>query len=140
MGRLNYSRQRESIEAFLKTRYDHPTADVVYQHIRMEYPNISLGTVYRNLSLLASLNRVRAIDCGDGIVHFDADTTPHYHFRCRKCGCLLDMEAGLENELDDFVSKHKDFLITGRSLLFEGFCHSCIPETAESHDKSPVIS
>lgn len=59
MATLKYSRQRESIKEFLMTRTDHPTADVVYHHLREVYPNISLGTVYRNLSLLADLGRFR---------------------------------------------------------------------------------
>ena len=55
MAALKYSRQRESIKEFLMTRKDHPTADVVYENVRKIYPNISLGTVYRNLSLLSEL-------------------------------------------------------------------------------------
>ena len=52
MAALKYSRQRESIKDFLMTRTDHPTADTVYENMKLIYPNISLGTVYRNLSLL----------------------------------------------------------------------------------------
>ena len=59
MANLKYSRQRESIREFLMTRHDHPTADMVYHHIRQIYPNISLGTVYRNLSLLVNLGSIR---------------------------------------------------------------------------------
>ena len=55
MATLKYSRQRESIKEFLRTRTDHPTADAVYENMKLIYPNISLGTVYRNLSLLADL-------------------------------------------------------------------------------------
>ena len=55
MATLKYSRQRESIKEFLRTRKDHPTADVVYENMKLIYPNISLGTVYRKLSLLADL-------------------------------------------------------------------------------------
>ena len=55
MPAIKHSKQREAIMAFLKTRYDHPTADTVYMNIRQEFPNISLGTVYRNLSLLCLL-------------------------------------------------------------------------------------
>ena len=66
MATLKYSRQRESIKEFLMTRTDHPTADVVYQHLREVYPNISLGTVYRNLSLLADLGEIQKIHTGDG--------------------------------------------------------------------------
>ena len=58
MAALKHSRQRDAIREFLMTRTDHPTADVVYQHIRKVYPNISLGTVYRNLSLLASIGEI----------------------------------------------------------------------------------
>ena len=59
MKTMKYSRQRESIKNFLSTRKDHPTADTVYMNIRKEYPNISLGTVYRNLSLLASMGEIQ---------------------------------------------------------------------------------
>ncbi len=55
---LKYSRQREAIKNFLMTRHDHPTADVVYSNVRTEFPNISLGTVYRNLTLLADLGEI----------------------------------------------------------------------------------
>ena len=61
MANLKYSRQRESIREFLMTRHDHPTADMVYHHIRQIYPNISHGTVYRNLSLLVNLGSIRKI-------------------------------------------------------------------------------
>ena len=77
---LKYSRQREAIKDFLMTRKDHPTADVVYSNVRTEFPNISLGTVYRNLTLLADLGEIARLRVGDGVDHFDADTSPHYHF------------------------------------------------------------
>ena len=77
MKTLKYSRQRESIKTCLMERKDHPTADAVYMTIREEYPNISLGTVYRNLNLLVELGEVIKLTCGDGADHFDADTSPH---------------------------------------------------------------
>ena len=58
MPALKYSRQREAIKCFLMTRKDHPTADVVYHSLRADFPNISLGTVYRNLTLLADLGEI----------------------------------------------------------------------------------
>ena len=61
MATLKYSRQRESIKEFLRTRKDHPTADVVYENMKLIYPNISLGTVYRNLSLLADLGEIKKL-------------------------------------------------------------------------------
>ena len=80
MPALKYSRQREAIKSFLMTRKDHPTADVVYHSLRADFPNISLGTVYRNLTLLADLGEIARLRLGDGVDHFDADTSRHYHF------------------------------------------------------------
>ena len=77
MKTLKYSRQRESIKASLMSRKDHPTADAVYASIREEFPNISLGTVYRNLNLLVELGEVQKLTFGDGKDHFDADTSLH---------------------------------------------------------------
>ena len=77
---LKYSRQREVIKDFLCTRKDHPTADVVYMNVRQQFPNISLGTVYRNLTLLSDMGEIIRLRVGDGVDHFDADTSPHNHF------------------------------------------------------------
>ena len=63
---LKYSRQRESIKSCLSGRTDHPTADMIYTDIKEEFPNISLGTVYRNLNLLSELGEVQKLACGDG--------------------------------------------------------------------------
>ena len=125
MKALKYSRQRESIEAFLKTRCDHPTADVIYNNIRLEYPNISLGTVYRNLSLLAGLGRINIVNCGDGVEHFDADTTPHYHFKCKQCGRILDVLITPDYQLNELASDALGCPVTGHSLVFEGICKEC---------------
>ena len=70
---LKYSKQRTVIKEFLQTRKDHPTADVVYNAVRKDYPNISLGTVYRNLMLLSEIGEIQKLRVGDGLEHFDAD-------------------------------------------------------------------
>ena len=76
MASLKYSRQRESIKEFLMTRTDHPTADTVYHQLRKIYPNISLGTVYRNLALLADIGEIQKICTGDGADRFDGQVRP----------------------------------------------------------------
>ena len=63
---LKRSKQRESIKKFLISRYDHPTAETVYMNIKEEFPNISLGTVYRNLSLLADIGEIQKLSTGIG--------------------------------------------------------------------------
>ena len=77
---IKYSRQRESIKNFLMNRFDHPTAETIYANIRLEYPNISLGTVYRNLSLLSELGEIQKISTGVGPDRFDGNPAPTITF------------------------------------------------------------
>ena len=83
---LKRSKQRESIKKFLISRYDHPTAETVYMNIKEEFPNISLGTVYRNLSLLADIGEIQKLSTGIGPDRVDGNPKPHYHFICKECG------------------------------------------------------
>ena len=78
MAGLKYSRQREAVLVYLRSTKSHPTAEQVYQKIREEFPKISLGTVYRNLNLLADCGEILRLNCGDGVEHFDATTQSFY--------------------------------------------------------------
>lgn len=77
---LKRSKQRESIKKFLISRYDHPTAETVYMNIKEEFPNISLGTVYRNLSLLADIGEIQKLSTGIGPDRFDGNPKPPLPF------------------------------------------------------------
>lgn len=80
MAALKYSRQRESIKEFLRSRTDHPTADTVYENLRQIYPNISLGTVYRNLSLLSDIGEIRKLtNFRRGSLRWKGRTTLTFH-------------------------------------------------------------
>ncbi|MBD5488420.1 MAG: transcriptional repressor [Lachnospiraceae bacterium] len=129
---LKYSRQRQVIKDFLMTRKDHPTADVVYMNVRHEYPNISLGTVYRNLSLLADLGEIKRLRVGDGVDHFDADISEHYHFVCTECGSVIDLKAdGLERIAETMEAANAKFdgEIIGHVTYFYGMCGDCRKKT-----------
>lgn len=126
MKTLKYSRQRESIKNCLMGRCDHPTADTLYMSIREEYPNISLGTVYRNLNLLVELGEIQKLTCGDGADHFDADTSPHYHFVCRSCGQVSDMPMETMEELNGIASQHCSGNIENHMIYFYGTCKDCL--------------
>ena len=125
MKTLKYSRQRESIKACLMNRRDHPTADALYTSIREEFPNISLGTVYRNLNLLVELGEIRKFSCGDGTDHFDYITSPHYHFVCRHCGKIIDIPMAALTELETKAEKHVDGTIDEHTIFFYGICNDC---------------
>lgn len=122
---IKYSRQREMIKDFLMTRKDHPTADVVYMNVRQEYPSISLGTVYRNLTLLADMGEILRLRVGDGVDHFDADTSKHYHFVCNECGQVIDLEMDNIDSIVDVAGKNFDGEIQGHVTYFHGICEDC---------------
>lgn len=123
---VKYSRQREAIVNFLKDRKDHPTADFIYRNIREEYPNISLGTVYRNLALLEELGMVAKISCNDGNDHYDPNVMPHYHFICRECGAVLDIEMDNINFINTLAEKNFAGRIDGHNAYFYGACEACM--------------
>lgn len=125
MTTIKYSRQRESIRNYLANTKDHPTADVIYQHLRELYPNISLGTVYRNLNLLIEEGEIMKVPCGDGIDHFDWNTSAHYHFSCRKCGCVLDLEMESINHINTIAKASFEGEIEGNVTYFYGICSRC---------------
>lgn len=127
MASLKYSRQRESIKEFLMSRADHPTADTVYENMKLIYPNISLGTVYRNLSLLTELGEIKKLSNFGGADHFDGRTDQHSHFVCTCCGKLLDVDADCFDQLMDKASE--DFTggkISGFNARFFGLCNDCL--------------
>ena len=122
---LKYSRQREAIKTFLAGRYDHPTAETVYLGIKEDFPNISLGTVYRNLTLLSDIGQIAKIRVGDGVDHFDADTSPHHHFVCKECGAVIDLTLSPLSSVDEAASAHFDGQIEGHTIYFYGKCGAC---------------
>ncbi len=126
---LKHSKQRDMIKDFLMSRKDHPTADVVYMNVRLQQPNISLGTVYRNLTLLADIGEIQRLRLGDGVDHFDADISEHYHFKCNDCGSVIDLEMDSIQSVKDVAQKNFDGHIAGHVTHFYGSCKNCIKET-----------
>ena len=122
---LKHSKQRDSIKKFLSTRKDHPTADIVYLNVRKSFPNISLGTVYRNLTLLAEIGEITRLRIGDGVDHFDYDTSPHYHFVCSDCGRVSDFDFPFMERMTQAARKSFKGEIEGHITYFYGRCENC---------------
>lgn len=120
-----YSRQREEIKTYLSTRKDHPTADQVYTAMRVKMPNISLGTVYRNLNLLADNGEILRLQVGDKTDHFDYDTSPHHHFVCKKCGFVSDLTMPNIDSVMEAAASNFSGTIEGYDIYFYGTCEKC---------------
>lgn len=126
---LKRSRQREAIQQCLAGRFDHPTAETIYISIKDDFPTISLGTVYRNLSLLAELGEIRKLSTGVGPDRFDAVTAPHYHFTCRRCGGVMDLDIAPSEELIATASASFPGKIEEHTVQFYGICAECLQNT-----------
>lgn len=126
MAILKYSRQRASIQEYLLQTHEHPTADTVYLHVKKEFPNISLGTVYRNLSLLTEVGELQKISTGIGPDRFDWNTAPHYHVLCTKCGCVMDLKLENIDHINILAGNEFEGRIDGHIAYFLGTCKDCL--------------
>ena len=122
---LKFSRQRESIRENLRNRRDHPTADMIYSDVRRICPNVSLGTVYRNLALLAEQGEITKIMTADGVLRYDGVFPAHGHFICRQCKRIEDLSSVDAETV--MAQAQKDFSgqIEECEIIFYGLCEEC---------------
>ena len=126
---MKYSRQRELIRQAVMEHPVHPTADAVYAMVREREPNISLGTVYRNLNQLAQQGELLKICLPGASDRFDARTDAHHHLLCDRCGRLYDIEPGDLGGLEARIRGITDLTVTGYQVYITGICQNC----AEKH-------
>ena len=119
MSDMKFSKQREAIKEFLNGNTTHPTADDVYFSVRKSIPNISLGTVYRNLNQMADAGEIRRLCIGQSQDRFDYNTDDHAHFICRCCGTLRDIS-------DVRVEAAVPGTVESRDVVLYGICSTCI--------------
>ena len=138
MAALKYSRQRESIKEFLRSRTDHPTADTVYENLRQIYPNISLGTVYRNLSLLSDIGEIRKLTNFGSADRYDGRVAPHSHFMCTRCNRVIDMQSdSLNGILEQAAAEFIHGKVFDVDASFYGICKECLKKE-EKQAKPPM--
>lgn len=121
-----YSRQRELIEQAVKENLIHPTADDIYRILKPHNQNLSLGTVYRNLMLLAENGRILKLHIPGGSDRFDGNINAHQHFCCNACGRVYDVNLSFLNELDKRIENETGFQVTLHQLIISGTCKDCI--------------
>jgi Fe2+ or Zn2+ uptake regulation protein len=110
---------------FLRGTYSHPTADQIYDDVRKKIPNISKGTVYRNLKVLQEMELISELNFNGTVSRFEAKQESHYHFRCEKCGQVFDIDEPVDRELERKVALRTGFKILHHQLEFRGLCHDC---------------
>jgi len=119
------TRQRRAILEEFRTPGRHLTADAVYERVRRRIPNISLGTVYRNLEMLSRAGLIKTLHLGGGQRQYDGGMHRHYHVRCIRCGKVSDVSADSFKDLEAAAARASDFEVLGHELGFEGICAEC---------------
>lgn len=122
---MKYSKQRELIENTVKENHIHPSADEVYTLLKPNNPSLSLGTVYRNLNLLAQNGNINKIPMTNGCDRFDGNLHKHYHIICDICGKIFDIELSLLNELSEKVKTQTGIEVSAHQLTINGLCQNC---------------
>jgi Fe2+ or Zn2+ uptake regulation protein len=125
MTRFKRSRQRERILSLLHSTKSHPTAAWIYESLKPEMPDLSLGTVYRNLKILEIQGKLQVLHSGSGFDRFDGDIRPHYHLLCTRCGAVEDVDLPVQHELEEKAKALLGHRISGHRLDFFGLCTNC---------------
>ena len=123
MNGKRYSRQRELIYEALRQTEQHPTAEMIYQWLKPANPSLSLGTVYRNLNLLADEGAIRRM--AFPVERYDAKTMPHPHFCCDQCGAVYALHLPYDAEQDRQALLASGHDVTGHEVVFHGICTKC---------------
>lgn len=124
--KIKITRQRKIILEELKKVASHPGADKIYEMVRLKLPKISLGTVYRNLEILAKYNIIKKLEFGSSQKRFDGNPENHFHIRCLNCGIIDDLFLKKLNNLKNILPKEdKGYKIIGYNLEIIGLCSKC---------------
>ena len=119
-------RKRDAILNCVRSTATHPSADWVFEHVRHEIPDISLATVYRNLSLFKEQGLIASLGTVKGVERFDGNTEPHVHFICTGCGAVVDLpEISVPEELNSAVARSSGGRVDNCQLSFTGLCGEC---------------
>lgn len=127
---MRRTEQRSAILEEIRKRKDHPTAYDMYNAVKIRVPNISLGTVYRNLEVLSKKGVIRKLDLGSEQKRFDPNVRDHPHFRCVECGRVEDIPVeGVPEFNGELKSWLKQRVVDAVNIEFVGLCQECSART-----------
>ena len=118
--------KREAIRDILINSKEHPTAEMIYEKLKPDYPDLSLGTVYRNLAMFCKDGDAEVIGNINGKDRFDGRCDEHAHFVCRKCGRVIDIEVAENVKIGSEVLENEYGLKPEKySIIINGICNMC---------------
>lgn len=122
----NYSKQRELVLDILKGSKRHPGAEEVYLQAREVQPNISKGTVYRNLDVLVKNGIIKKVFTTNGVDRFDFVPDNHSHAVCQNCGRIFDITLPVDfSAIKSSVEEQSELQVSPGNLIVVGVCKDC---------------
>ena len=129
----NFSCKRQAILHAIRDTKTHPTAEWVYEKLKPIFPNLSLGTVYRNIAQFKEDGEVVSVGVVGGFDRIDGNTRPHPHFVCKQCHAVLDLDAEDSGAaLDRRVSEQYGVACDHHDIVFYGTCGHCLKSQQHS--------
>ena len=126
-------RKRNAILAYLRQTDEHPSAEMVYARLKPDFPDLSLGTVYRNLAMFKNQGEIMSLGSVGGVERFDGNTMPHVHFICTECEAVADLpQIAVPEALNQEVVDQTGGQIDMCQLTFVGQCNRCINQKGET--------
>lgn len=120
-------RKRNAILSCLRSTDTHPSAEMVHEMLQTDHPDISLATVYRNLSRFKNQGLIQSLGTVNGIERFDANTEPHVHFVCNCCSAVMDLhQMDAPQRLCQEAAQHLGGQVDSYQLMFFGTCQACL--------------
>ena len=138
-NKMRMTRQRKIILEELRKVNTHPSADEIYEMVRLRLPRISLGTVYRNLEILSELGKIQKLQLSGSLKRFDWNTNKHYHIRCVRCNRVDDAPIAPLNQIEDELYESTVFEIIGHNLEFVGLCPECSKKIPDVDPKKSSV-
>ncbi|WP_281700340.1 Fur family transcriptional regulator [Cetobacterium somerae] len=122
---MKFSKQRELILNYILNSHEHLTADTIYADLKKDNPELSLGTVYRNLTKLTEIGVIKKVSLPNQVDKFDKNLEPHAHFICDECGSITDINIPEVDKFLNKISKDEDISIRKYDLTLNGTCKKC---------------
>lgn len=124
-----FTKQRQAILETLKSSHSHPDANWIYKKVSRKIPNISLGTVYRNLNILIKEEIIKELTYQPNVVRYDANRKLHHHIICYSCNKIEDVKqdskCDLYDQMKKTILKNYDYNNISCEILFTGLCNDC---------------
>lgn len=117
--------QRLAVYDMLSHTTEHPTAEMIYQKVKEQYPTMSFATVYKSVEIFSKLGVIQVLNTGEDSFRYDAETSEHPHIKCTKCGRVNDVSHLDARAVESLVENETGFKVNGHQFYFYGICPDC---------------